>query len=83
MQHGNKGREQKLVKHYSKEELNLYRNRELGIWNQMVCKAHLKKCAECRKVLENLEKENPLLNSLQEGVRILNELADLRVKNGK
>ncbi len=71
------------MKHYSKEELELYRNRELGLWNQMVCRAHLKKCTQCRTLLQRLEKDNPLLNSLKEGVRILNELADLRVKNGK
>ena len=73
----------KSMKHYSKEELKLFRNRELSLWNQMVCRAHLKKCTGCRTLLQSLEKDNPLLNTLQESVRVLNELADLRIKNRK
>ena len=71
------------MRHYSKEELELFRNRELSLWNQMVCRAHLKKCAGCRTLLQSLEKNNSLLSSLKESVRFLNELADLRVKKQK
>lgn len=71
------------MKHYSKEELEMYRNRELGVWNQMVCKAHLKKCVECRASLQNLDKEDTLLRTLKKSVRLFNELAEIRLKNGK
>ena len=45
------------MKHYTKEDLELYRHHQLSILGRIACAAHLKECPACTKLLGELEHE--------------------------
>lgn len=63
------------MKHYSKEELELYRNRHMSVLGRINCAAHLKTCRDCASLLRELEKEDAFVEELRESVRIYDEVA--------
>ena len=69
------------MKHYTKEELEMYRDCALGKWNRMVCAAHLKKCTECRNRYNTLLKDDVFLREVKNSVLIFNAHADEVNKN--
>ena len=38
--------------HYSREDLELYRSKQMSVLKRIACTSHLKECAECARLLE-------------------------------
>jgi anti-sigma factor RsiW len=58
------------MKHYSKEELELFRNGHMSVLSRIGCSAHLKTCPECAGLLEELKKEDQFLAELRTSVQL-------------
>ena len=69
-----------IVKHYTKEELELYRSHEMPFISRMKCTAHLKQCVECASLLKELEAEDAFVAELRESIRLFDELSKSSVK---
>ena len=63
------------MEHYTKEELDQYRNGEMSVLRKISCSAHLKNCPECAKLLEELNADDQLLRDLRGSVEIYQQLA--------
>ena len=58
------------MEHYSKEELDLYRNGEMSVLGRIACTAHLAKCPECLKKLRELEEDDRFIARLRSSVNL-------------
>ena len=56
------------MKHYTKEELELYRHGQMAVLGRITCASHLKKCAECRELLKELEAEDDFVKELRSSI---------------
>ena len=63
------------MKHYTKEELELYRNGQMSVLGRIHCAAHLKECGECAGRMEELQADDALIADLRSSVRIYRELS--------
>ena len=63
------------MEHYTKEELDQYRNGGMSVLGKIRCSAHLKSCPECAKLLEELNADDQLLRDLRGSVEIYQQLA--------
>ena len=63
------------MEHYTKEELDQYRNGGMSVLGKIRCSAHLKSCPECAKLLEELNSDDQLLRDLRGSVEIYQQLA--------
>ena len=63
------------MKHYTKEELELYRHHEMSVLRRVACSAHLKECRECAKLLQELEKDDAFVMELRDSIRMFDEAA--------
>ena len=63
------------MEHYTKEELDQYRNGEMSVLGKIRCSAHLKNCPECAKLLEELNSDDQLLRDLRGSVELYQQLA--------
>ena len=61
------------MKHYTKEALELYRNREMSLLGRIQCAAHIRECSECAKRLLELEKDDSLIAELRNSLRVYQE----------
>lgn len=59
-----------MGEHYSKAELELYRNRQMSVLGRIACSAHLEGCPACAGVLKELEAEDRFLRDLRMSVKI-------------
>ena len=66
------------MKHYSKEELDLYRHGKMSVLGKITCAAHLKNCPECVILLQELEEDDKLIAHLRASVQIYNDLSENR-----
>ena len=64
-----------MAEHYSKEELELYRNHQMSVLGQIACSNHLKECPTCAKLLDELKDDDRFLNDLRTSVRIYDALS--------
>ena len=64
-----------MAKHYSKEELELYRHGQMSVLGRIACSAHLEQCSACTKLLEELEEEDLFVNELRASVQIYKMLS--------
>ncbi len=64
-----------MNRHYTPEQLELYRHGEMSVLGRIQCAAHLKECADCRKKLDDLKSDDALVNELRESVRVYKELS--------
>ena len=62
------------MKHYTKEELELYRHGQMSVLGKINCSSHLRECEECRKLLEDLEAEDDFVKELRSSIQIYNEV---------
>ncbi len=62
------------MKHYSKPDLELYRNQQMSVLRRIACSAHLKECQLCSRRLEELKKDDSFLAELRSSIRIFEEL---------
>lgn len=63
------------MEHYTKEELDQYRNGGISVLRKISCAAHLKKCRACAKLLKELEADDQLLRDLRGSVELYQQLA--------
>lgn len=64
-----------MMKHYSKEELELFRNGGMSVLGRIACAAHLKECVLCAKRLELLKEDDQLIHELRESLRLFQTLS--------
>ena len=62
------------MKHYSKEELERYRNHQMSVLKHIVCAEHLSECRLCVKRLKELEADDRFLDELRSSIRIFQEM---------
>ena len=62
------------MKHYPKEELDLYRHGKMSVLSRINCTSHLKECQECAKLLEELKEDAQLLEHLRSSIQIYKDL---------
>ena len=65
-----------MKEHYSKEELELYRNHQMSVLGQISCSVHLKECPACAKLLKELDEDDRFLRDLRSSVQIYDMLSD-------
>ena len=63
------------MEHYTKEELDQYRNGGMSVLRKIRCSAHLKTCLVCAKLLEELNSDDQLLRDLRGSVELYQQLA--------
>lgn len=63
------------MEHYTKEELDQYRNGGMSVLRKISCAAHLKNCEACAKLLKELEADDQLLRDLRGSVALYQQLA--------
>ena len=63
------------MEHYTKEELDQYRNGGMSVLRKISCAAHLKNCPECTKLLDELNSDDQLLRDLRGSVELYQQLA--------
>ena len=62
------------MKHYTKEELELFRHGEMSVLGRIACSAHLKNCESCSAMLRELEDEDRFVDDLRTSVRLYKDL---------
>ena len=62
------------MKHYRKEDLELYRNKEMSVLGRISCSAHLKECSRCAKLFRELETEDAFVTELRDSLQLFDEL---------
>ena len=63
------------MSHYTKEELELYRHHSMSVLGRISCAAHLRDCAECQRLLEELKKDDEFISELRGSIEIFSELS--------
>ena len=63
------------MKHYTKEELELYRHHEMSVLHRVACSAHLKECPACASLLKELDTDDAFVMELRDSIRIFDEAA--------
>ncbi|MCR4572658.1 MAG: hypothetical protein K5787_02735 [Lentisphaeria bacterium] len=66
------------MKHYTKEELENYRQHGMSMLGCLACSAHLKECATCTDLLKQLEADEAFVSELRDSIRIYEEAAKHR-----
>ena len=63
------------MSHYTKEELELFRHNQMSVLERISCAAHLKKCPECAKLLDELNEEDRFVSDLRDSVQLYKTLS--------
>ena len=58
-----------MAKHYTKEDLDLFRNHQMSILGHLACQAHLKECPECTSLLKELIEDDDFIRQLRDSVQ--------------
>ena len=64
------------MKHYTKEELELYRHGQMAVLGRITCAAHLQECAECRELLKELEAEDDFMKELRSSLLLYESVSN-------
>ena len=64
------------MKHYTKEELELFRHGDMSVLGRIACAAHLKNCETCAGKLREIEDEDRFVADLRNSVRLYKDLSD-------
>ena len=54
------------MNHFSYAELDMCRNKIMPFWKRFLCRCHLRRCAACRDLLEQLEQDEKLIVQIRE-----------------
>lgn len=60
------------MKHYTKEELELYRHGQMSVLGKINCSSHLHECEACQNLLKELESEDDFMKELRSSIQIYN-----------
>ena len=63
------------MKHYTKEELELYRHHEMSVLRRVACSAHLKECTACASLLKELDTDDAFVMELRDSLKIFEEVS--------
>ena len=66
-----------MANHYTKEDLELFRNHQMSILGRLTCQAHLKECPECTKLLKELSEDDDFIRQL----RAIAQIYEAIIKN--
>ena len=59
-----------MANHYTKEDLELFRNHQMSILGRLTCQAHLKECPECAALLKELSEDDDFIRRLRSSAHI-------------
>jgi hypothetical protein len=59
-----------MANHYTKEDLELYRNHQMSILGRLTCQAHLKECSDCAQLLKELSEDDDFIRQLRASAQI-------------
>ena len=59
-----------MSKHYTKEDLEFFRNRQMSVLGRLTCQAHLKECPECAALLKELSEDDDFIRQLRASARL-------------
>lgn len=62
------------MKHYTKEELELYRNGQMSVLGRITCTSHLRKCNACAGVMGKLKEEDDFIAELRSSIQQFQKL---------
>jgi predicted anti-sigma-YlaC factor YlaD len=62
------------MKHYTREELELYRNGKMSVLSRISCSCHLRECEACRQLMEELKDDDALVDKLRSSIQLYQEL---------
>ena len=65
-----------MAPHYTKEDLELFRNHQMSILGRLTCQAHLKECPECTKLLKELSEDDDFIRQLRASAQIYESILD-------
>ena len=66
------------MKHYTKEELDLYRNGKMSILGRIACSSHLHECEACTKIMEELKDDDNFVAKLRSSIQLYEELSEVK-----
>ncbi len=62
------------MKHYTREELELYRNGQMSVLGRITCTSHLRECQKCMKIMDELKEDDKLIAKMRNSVQLYQEL---------
>ena len=63
------------MKHYEKNELELYRHNKMSFFGKIACAAHLRECPACARLLDELKADDELICELRGSIELFPELS--------
>ena len=72
-----------MANHYTKEELELYRNHQMSILGRLTCQAHLKECSDCAQLLKELSEDDDFIRQLRASAQIYETIVNNNPANKK
>ena len=63
--------------HCTREELELYRGRQMSLLKRIACAAHLKECPKCARLLRGLDEDDHLIAEIRSSVELYRNLSEL------
>lgn len=66
------------MKHYTREELELYRNGQMSVLGRIGCSSHLKECETCSKLLEELQEDDQLIARIRSSIQLYEQLSPVK-----
>ena len=70
-----------MANHYSKEDLELYRNHQMSILGRLTCQAHLKECPDCARLLKELSEDDDFIRQLRASAQIYEAIVNNEPEN--
>ena len=70
-----------MANHYSKEDLELFRNHQMSILGRLTCQAHLKECSDCARLLKELSEDDDFIRQLRASARIYEAIVNREPAN--
>ena len=62
------------MKHYTREELELYRNGQMSVLGRISCSSHLRKCNVCAGGMEKLKEDDCFVAELRSSIQQFQKL---------
>ena len=70
-----------MANHYTKEDLELYRNHQMSILGRLTCQAHLKECPACAALLKELSEDDDFIRQLRASAQIYETIINHEATN--
>lgn len=63
------------MKHYTKDELELYRHGQMSVLGRINYSSHLQECEKCQNLLKELEAEDEFVKELRSSIQIFDAIS--------